>query len=89
VSGPVLESYHLEGAIWFRFERISLAWDVNCPHWDSEVPHWWQLQMALIPCHKDFISSVLSGIQGDCKGVLEQRQIQKWRQGCQASPVFS
>jgi hypothetical protein len=35
------------------------------------------LQEVSVPCHKDVISSVLSGIQGDCKeNGLEQRQIQ-------------
>jgi hypothetical protein len=36
--------------------------------------------VALVSCHKDVISFVLSGIQGDCKVTvengLEQRQIQ-------------
>jgi hypothetical protein len=37
----------------------------------------WQVQVALVPCQKDVISSVLSGIQGDCKeNGLEQIQIQ-------------
>jgi hypothetical protein len=30
-----LGSYHLEGIIWFLFERITLAWDVNCSHWEG------------------------------------------------------
>jgi hypothetical protein len=33
---------------------------------------WWQFQVALVCCHKDVISSVLSGIQGDCKVTAER-----------------
>jgi hypothetical protein len=35
------------------------------------------LQEVSVPCHKDVISSVPSGLQGDCKkNGLEQKQIQ-------------
>jgi hypothetical protein len=39
-SGPVLENYHLEGVIWFPFERITWAQDVNCPHWEGGRSKW-------------------------------------------------
>jgi hypothetical protein len=45
----------------------------------------WQLQVAPVHCHKDIISFVLFGIQGDCKVTkengLQQRQIQNGDRG--------
>jgi hypothetical protein len=59
-----LGSYFLEGVIWFLFERITLAWDVNRPHWDGGSSRWLWFFIKML--------SVLSDKEND----LKQRQIQ-------------
>jgi hypothetical protein len=42
----------------------------NCPHlerWSVLLSLHYSLWEVSVPCHKDVISSVLSGIQSDCK----------------------
>jgi hypothetical protein len=77
-------SYHLKGIIWFLFEKILgtivLTGRVAAPG-------------APVNCHKDIISFVLFGIQGDCKvtvkRIAKEKTDTKWRKRCQAFPVFS
>jgi hypothetical protein len=48
-SGPVLGRYHLEGVIWFLFERITLIQDVNCRHWEGGSSRWlWLLVINML-----------------------------------------
>jgi hypothetical protein len=46
VVWSVLGNCHLEGVIWFLFERITLVWDVNCSHWEGGSS-WWLLFLVI------------------------------------------
>jgi hypothetical protein len=90
--------HHLRGAISSHemtapAPGCSLIITGHCPHLEGRPSCMFHCSLweVLVPCHRDVISSVLSGIQGDCK-VTVKRMAEtdtKWRQGCQASPVFN
>jgi hypothetical protein len=56
-------SYHLEGIIWFLFERIlGIIW----PHGEGGSSRWLQFIVIKIPILSSF------GIHGDCKVTVKR-----------------
>jgi hypothetical protein len=72
---------HFQSHVWLLrgCYAVIFTWQVVYP---EDVP---VLGVVSLPCHEDTNSSVLPGIQDDCKATaengLEKRQNIKWRQG--------
>jgi hypothetical protein len=87
-SGPVLGGYHLEGVIWSLFERITLAWVINCPHWECGSSRWFWFLVIKTLSVLSFLKSKVT-VKLSWREWLRAKTDTKWRQGCYAFPVFS